>query len=342
MEIIKRLTARFWPSGVLLIIGLILIIYIAIGFIYLQQGAKQREFEKQIVNLGAVVAKPLSSAEALQKEYKEVNDSLALKTNGIEITNSNAITMLVDIAEKSKIDVTEGSDKFIVSPGKFSQAKVGGGTYQLLSFNDIKVQGDYDNVMAFISNSSKTLQTMESENDERNVVMVLRKAVIHEVEITFTGEEGERRAEFRNVAEKVTAMMYDNAISAIPNPISSAGGVATNLMGDDPDTKDKTEGFPDITTTATDRGYSGNVTPRAGYVLYNHDKIDPADTTKFKAVSYISTLTTKYYYTCEANGAVTQFSGANVATATEYLERAASKVETFAIVSVDIYIKPGK
>jgi len=43
MEAIKNLLIRFRQSGVLLFIGFLLIIYIAFGFVYFQQGLKQKD-----------------------------------------------------------------------------------------------------------------------------------------------------------------------------------------------------------------------------------------------------------------------------------------------------------
>jgi hypothetical protein len=169
--------------------------------------------------------------------------------------------------------------------------------------------------------------------------MVLKKVVTSEVEVSFTGEEGSRRVEFRDVQSAVIDMMYNNALFEIPNPMSFADGVATNFMGDDPATGGMVEGFPDITTTAAERGYSGNVTPRDGYVLYRHDKIS-TDTTQYTTVSYLTTLTTQYYYTCETNGTVRQWDGPDVETAAEYLDSEESEVETKAALDIDIYIKP--
>ena len=301
-----------------------MIIYIAFGFVYLQQGTKQKEVEGQITRLTLVVARPLPSSAELQAEYEKVNNALA------PMTNSAAIAMLVGIAEKNGIDVSEASGLFRVSSASFSQVKVGGGDYRLLSFGNIYVQGDYDSVMAFISDldSGTTLKTM-----------VLNRVVTNETEVWFTGEEEARRAEFRKVAAAVREMMDDIALSEIPLPMNLADDIATNLMGDDPDTEETVEGFPDFTTTAADRGYSGNATPRAGYVLYNHDKISTDNTTQFETVSYIDVLTTDYYYTCEFNGAVRQFDGADVATATEYLGSAASKMDTIVNVDVVIYTR---
>jgi len=324
MESIKKLLNRFWPTGGLLLGGLLVIIYIAFGFVYLQQGPKQKDLEEQITRLTLVVTRPLPSSEKLQAEYEDINSSLA------PMTDSDAIALLVGIAEENGIDISEGSSLFRVRSASFSQVQVGGGDYQLLSFKNIYVQGDYDNVMAFISDldSGKTLKTM-----------VLKRVATTETEVQFIGEEGDRRAEFRKVAAAVRDMMDDIALAEIPHPMNFAGDIATNLMGDDPDTEETVEGFPDITTTAADRGYSGNTTPRAGYVLYNHDKISTDNTTQFETVSYINVLTTDYYYTCEFNGTVRQFDGTDVATATEYLGSAASKMDTVATLDVVIYTK---
>ena len=325
MEAIKNLLTRLWPMGTLFLIGFILIIYIAFGFLYLQQGVHQKDFQKQIVKLGAVVAKPLPSSEELQTECDNVTEELA------PMTDQAAIAKILGIAEKSGIDIDEDSGKFRVPQVRFSQVGVGGSTYQVLSFGNIRVQGDYDSVMAFISDldSGETLKTM-----------VLKKVDSSEVEVMFTGEEADRRTEFRSVIAAVLDMMEDNALSEIPNPMNFAGGVAANLTGDDPDTEEVIEGFPDILTTAILKGYSGNATPRGGYVLYDHDKISTDNTTLFETVSYITVLTTKYYYTCEADGTVRQFDGPDVLTATEYLGSAESKMETVTTVSVDIYTKP--
>ena len=325
MEIIQALLTRFRRMGVLFLIGIFVIIYIAIGIVYFQQGPEQRELEEQITQLSLIVAKPLGSDEELRAEYDEVNLALA------PMTNRAAIAMLVSIAEESGIDVDQDTGKLRINPATVEEEKRGGGTYQVLSFKGITVQGDYDQVMAFISalDSGETLETM-----------VLKKVTIREVEVMFVDEEGDRRAEFRKVALAVSDMMDGNGLFAIPEPMSFTGGVATNLMGDDPDTEETVEGFPDITTLAADKGYTGTDSPRDGYVLYGHYKISTDDTTQFELVNYITMLTTTYYYTCEADGTVRQFDVANVAFATEYVGSEESKLETVATVDVVIYTKP--
>lgn len=325
MEIIRDLITRYWRSGALVLGGIILIVYIALGFVYWQQGEQQREFEGQIAALSLVIARPLPSAEKLRADYAEVDSALA------PMTDKAAIKMLVDIAKENGINIATDAGNFLIPSVAFKQTEVGGGTYQVLSFSGIRVQGDYDNVIAFISDldSGKTLPTM-----------VLKSVATSEIQVPFEDEEEiARRAEFRTVIAAVIAMMDANALSEIPNPMSFAGGFATNLMGDKPATEETVEGFPDITTTAVEKGYSGNVTLRDGYVLYGHDRVSTDNTTQFTTVNYITTLTTQYYYTCEADGTVRQFDGTNVATTTEYLGSAGGKIKIVATVSIDIYTK---
>ena len=324
-ETIRRLLSRFWPTGAIFIGGLILIVYIALGFLYWQQGTQQGELEEQIAKLSLVISRPLPSVEQLNAEYEKISTALAT------MEDSDAIAVLVGIAGASGIDVAPGAGKFRVPPVTLSQARVGSGTYQVLSFKNVRVQGDYASVMAFITDldSGTTLPTM-----------VLRNVATSEVPVMYEGEEADRRAAFRNVITAVTNMMNDNALTEIPNPMSFDDGVATNLMGDDPDTAGVVEGFPDITTTAASKGYTGTGSPRNGYVLYGHDRVSTDDNDLYETVSYIGVLTTDYYYTCEADGTVRQFDGADVATATEYLGSEEFKIEIVATVTVDIYTKP--
>lgn len=308
-----------------MLIGFILIVHIAIGFVYFQQGAQQKGIQEKINQLNLIVNKPLASDEKLRVEFDEINLALA------PITNIAAVEMLVSIAEDSGIDVDKDAAKLRITPATDREEKRGETTYHVLSFRNISVQGDYDRVMAFIAtlDSGETLKTM-----------VLTRVDIKHVEVVYLGEERQRRAEFRMVKAAVAAMMEDNNLSEIPEPIAFAGGVAANLMGDDPETEGVVEGFPDSTTPVTDKGYNGTDSPRDGYVLYEHDMVESGDDTRFITVRYITTLSTTYYYTCESSGLVRQFDGADVLTATELLGTEESKMETIATLDVNIYTRP--
>jgi hypothetical protein len=266
----------------------------------------------------------LPSHAELQTQYDEIKKIL------VPLEDSEAIKILVTIADDSGIDIREDAGKFQVPAAAYKSEKIGQDTYQVMEFAKVLVQGTYDDVMHFIYSvqSGTYLQTM-----------VLGRISINEVDVAFTGDEAERRLEFSQVANAVKAMMLDNNLALIPNPMNFAGGTATNLMGDDPETEGIEEGFPDITTTALERGYTSNETLRNGYVLYEHVKINSENTTDYTVVSYFDRLGTEYYYTCEADGTVRQWSGSDPIEATEYLGREPSVIETRAIIDIKIYSK---
>jgi hypothetical protein len=327
MENITSLIYKYWRTVLLVLAGIILIVYIALGFLYFQQGINQKEAERQINQIRPVLAKPASSQKELQAEYDEITQALT------PISDVDLIKMLVTIASESGIDIDEDAGKFKVPPATYGAESVGGNTYRVMSFKNIDVQGAHSDVMDFLSavQSGSYLKTM-----------VLKKVNISAIDIQFTGEEGARRAEFADVMAATEEMMVSNGISVIPKPISYTQGAATNFMGDNPDTPDIVEGFPDITTTALEKGYTGSATPRNGYVLYNHDLISTDNTSQYETVSYYRDLKTDYYYTCESNGVVRQWNGSNVKTATEYYGDVMSVIETRAIVDISIYSEPQK
>ena len=153
--------ARLSRTGFIILVGIVLIIGAGLGFVYFQQGAQQRDLEEKIRQMDVVLSKPLSSAEDLRTEYEEVNRKLA------PMTRTEAIAMLVGIARESGIDVdSEGKFDIPPAPDKTVPKKVGGGSYQVLSFSQVTVRGDYTNVMAFIDDldSGKTLETMVLKN----------------------------------------------------------------------------------------------------------------------------------------------------------------------------------
>jgi hypothetical protein len=324
MDNIKQIFTRFYRTAFLVLCGLIAIIYGSFGFIYIQQGAAQSDLEKQITNLEAIVSKPMPKSSELREKYEKITENLT------PLTDIEAISKLVDMARNCGIDVEQGSNKFIIPAAKYSQERIGGNTYQIMLFENILVQGEYENVMAFISDLDSGT-TMEN--------MVLTGIGATELKTLATGEEASRREEFRNVIGAVQAMMEDNGLSVLNNPIHQSAGIATNFMGDDPSTTDTVEGFPDMTTPPAQKGYTGSDTPRAGYVLYEHDKIPFDNPGSFETVNYIDIPVTTYYYTCESDGEVRQWDGEDVSTAKEYLTREEIILEIRATLNVKIYSK---
>ncbi len=101
-------------------------------------------------------------------------------------------------------------------------------------------------------------------------------------------EETSQGTEFHNVQSAVIAMMVDNNINTIPNPIT----IATNDMG----------AYPDAATPATAKGLSAG--EKGGYLLYGHDKV--ADGETWPTANYISFAKTIWTYTIYKDGTVVQ------------------------------------
>jgi hypothetical protein len=138
----------------------------------------------------------------------------------------------------------------------------------------------------------------------------------------------------------VKEMMEDNQLDYIFNPVNVEGGKATNLMGDDPDTINITEGFPDSTTSLEQKGYTGDLYPRNGYVLYGHDKISPEDSANYTTVNYVDNVTTMYYYTCESTGVVRQWDNSIIEKASEYTDMDLTYDQLQIVLTIQIYTKP--
>ncbi|MBN1643519.1 MAG: type II secretion system protein [Dehalococcoidales bacterium] len=110
------------------------------------------------------------------------------------------------------------------------------------------------------------------------------------------GQTEASATELSNIQAAVTAMMVDNNLSTLPNPVA----VATDDMS----------AFPDATSAVTvDKvldpdGTAYQAGDADGYILYQHDII--ADNLATGLVNYVATATTKGTYTVDANGTVTQ------------------------------------
>ena len=319
MDRLKTLIQRYWPTASLFLFGFFLILYVAMGILYFQQNSKQDELQERISGIMGVVSRPLPSVEKLQAEYDAVNQAL------VPFAAEEVLDIIVKIAEESGVDVDPASGEFTIPALTPAQTKkMGEGNYQVLAINNIRAQGDYDNVMAFVTkiDSNEILKTM-----------ALKSAHISQFAFAGTSEEKARQEEFYTIFLAVRDLMADNDLSEIPYPMDFVDGLATNKMGDDPDTRNKIEGFPDIISTIDQKGYTGEESPRNGYVLFEHDEIVDTDMDNFTTVSYVDELETEYYYTCEADGTLRQFDGPDVTTATEYpiSEREARRRELYLV-----------
>ena len=307
------------------LIGIFLIIYLGLGALFIQQGPAQKKLNDQIAQQSVVAAKALPPADKLKAEADEVKVALA------PLTDYAVLEVLVKIARQSGINVDDAAKKFSVPPaGKATEVKISEGKYQVMPIKNIKVQGSYENVMKFVSDldAGTTLKTM-----------VLRKAVISEVEITFEDVEKERRQEWQDVQEAVKTMMAENGLETIPYPRDFAGEVAFNDMTAFPDAiSDWTADVGGKTADPNGNSYIDG--DKAGYLLSGHDITGDGKLTGL--VDYLKIKTTKYYYTYGVDGQVRQFGSAVIYGAVEYLGSELFWFETQAAVDVDIYFKVEK
>lgn len=314
----QELLARIRRIGFIVILGVCIIMYVGMGIVYAQQAPKQKDLEDQVMKTLLVVNKPLPSMAELRAEYDAMNAALE------PMETPEVLEVIVNIARESGIDVSPESGRLqITAPSTPKATKLGDSTYQVLSLNTVRVMGDFDSVMRFISDldAGTTLETM-----------VLRNVKLNWIQVSFKGDEVIRRAEFRAVIQAVTDMMEDNNLHEIPQPINFEGGVAVNEM----------TAFPDVTTTAEEKGYTGAGTPLDGYILYEHDRIMAENTTDYETMIYIDGPITEYYYTCEADGTVRQFDGPDLKTATEFFGSEEVARETIAVLALELYSKPAK
>ncbi len=110
------------------------------------------------------------------------------------------------------------------------------------------------------------------------------------------GEDEAAATEFANIQTSVIALMTDNQLDGLPNPV----GVATSNMSL----------FPDPTSAVTvakltdPEGVSYQAGDGDGYILFGHDVV--ADNSVNATVNYVATEVSKGSYTVDSLGTVTQ------------------------------------
>jgi len=142
------------------------------------------------------------------------------------------------------------------------------------------------------------LQQIDFSDKEDLAEQVITVIMKHEKEkvVGRTSMEEAAETELINIQTAVIAMMVDNNLAHLPNPVSTA----TNDMSV----------FPDVSVCGVDKISDPNGNPyvsgadKDGYVLYQHDII--ADGAQIRLVNYVAVQTTKGTYSVDAQGTVTQ------------------------------------
>ena len=129
------------------------------------------------------------------------------------------------------------------------------------------------------------------------ILGVLAAVVIPNVGRFIGRGEGEAAdTEYANVQSAVVALMVDNGISSLPNPVTSA----TSNMSEFPDNTSAPLGAK----VNDPSGVAYAAGDKTGFILYQHDlTADDADNV---TSNYVATESTKGTYTVDSAGTVTQ------------------------------------
>ena len=115
------------------------------------------------------------------------------------------------------------------------------------------------------------------------------------------GEEEAKATEFISVQSAVHAMMVDNELSSLPDPVSLEAKRTNNMTV-----------FPDTSVLGVDKltDIYGNTFQaffdKEGYILYGHDRLGDGSNS-IGLVNYVVTSTTSYWYTVDSTGTVSQY-----------------------------------
>lgn len=115
------------------------------------------------------------------------------------------------------------------------------------------------------------------------------------------GETEAKDTEFANVQSAVHAMMVDNELYSLPDPVSLEAN-RTNDMSV----------FPDTSAVGADKltDIYGNTFQaffdKEGYIIYRHDRLGDGSNSA-NLTNYVATQTTSYWYTADSQGIIAQY-----------------------------------
>jgi type IV pilus assembly protein PilA len=117
------------------------------------------------------------------------------------------------------------------------------------------------------------------------------------------GETEAKDTEFATIQAAVHAMMVDNEISTLPNPVLSS----TNDMGAFPDADSECGTVNEKEKDVDGNNYvSGQ--DKDGFLLYGHDRTGNSNSVNL--TNYVATATTAYYYDVDSYGTIVQHTAA--------------------------------
>ena len=181
--------------------------------------------------------------------------------------------------------------------------------WALLFQSESTAESELDAVEDYFDEAFPKAMSVESVEQTAAFVVVVMSAA-EEFFAPPSGDDGARRAEFHDLSVAVTALMVENNLSRIPNPVSANTApcaTGTQDMAAYPDTA-STVATADKLNDPSENAYSDGVDPLGdldGYVLFGHDIT--GDNAQSALVNYINFDNTTYCYTVDTHGTVHQY-----------------------------------
>ena len=144
--------ARFWVVIAPIMIGVFLLILAAMGIFYLQQQRDRDSLDEQLDQLRDLVANPVVISEELKQKYAEAQEAIPS-----ELETGDVVSRILSIATENGFDVVTTQDVTITWSDTHRKENIEGTSYQVFTF-ELKVSGEYDRVIYFVSDVDSTLE----------------------------------------------------------------------------------------------------------------------------------------------------------------------------------------
>ena len=166
--------ARFWVVIVPIMIGVFLLILAAMGIFYLQQQRDRDSLDEQLDQLRSLVANPVVISEELKQKYAEAQEAIPS-----ELETGDVVSHILSIATENGFDVTT-QDVTITWSDAPRNENIEGTSYQVFTF-ELKVSGEYDRVIYFVSDVDSTpeLKTLVIEDLDIDIASDTIAATLH-------------------------------------------------------------------------------------------------------------------------------------------------------------------
>ncbi|MFC2058870.1 hypothetical protein ACFLTS_04415 [Chloroflexota bacterium] len=177
-EILFRIK-RVWVP---IVIGLFLIIYVAIGIRYYQQGSEQTELEDEIFQVSRIAIQSKESAKELEDKVELIRSIIPAS----DLKETDVYQLILTIAEQAGV-LPDGDVK--INFRTEGQKKIGSGTYKTLSFS-LTANGSYNAIRQFVEvldhESTDLATTVLDEEQSKLATLVLSNLIITIGETTAT------------------------------------------------------------------------------------------------------------------------------------------------------------